>query len=77
IQGDRDTTIPVKHAYHVKQRAEQLSASVEIMIIKNSGHNWRRVAADIEPSREVIIDRTVDFLVDQKEKASQISGPRR
>lgn len=64
IQGDKDTTIPVKHAYYMKKKADELQAAVEIMIIKNSGHNWRKVDADIEPSRDVIIERTVKFFVD-------------
>ena len=65
IQGDKDTTIPVKHAYYMKTKADAVGAPVEIMIIKNSGHNWRRVDADIDPSRETIIERTVQFFVDQ------------
>ncbi|MCC9654564.1 alpha/beta hydrolase [Rhodopirellula halodulae] len=65
IQGDKDTTIPVKHAYYMKKKADAVGAPIEIMIIKNSGHNWRRVDADIDPSRETIIERTVQFLVDQ------------
>ncbi|WP_013630186.1 alpha/beta hydrolase [Rubinisphaera brasiliensis] len=67
IQGDKDTTIPVKHAYYMEQKAVQVDAPVEIMIIKNSGHNWRRVDADIEPTREEIIERTVQFFIDQVE----------
>lgn len=70
IQGDRDTTIPVKHAWHMKEKAGAVNAPVEIMIIRNSGHNWRRVDADIEPTREAIIDRTVKFFVDQLNKTS-------
>ena len=65
IQGDKDTTIPLKHAYYMKKRADAVGAPVEIMIIKNSGHNWRRVDGDIEPSREVIIQRTVQFFMNQ------------
>ena len=65
IQGDKDTTIPVEHAYYMKQKAEAAQAPVEIMIIKNSGHNWRKVDAEIEPSREEIIDATVKFFVDR------------
>lgn len=65
IQGDQDTTIPVKHAYRMQKVAESIGASVEIMIIKNAGHNWRKVGADMEPSREEIIQRTVQFFVDQ------------
>ena len=64
IQGDQDTTIPVKHAHHMQQEAEATGAPVEIMIIKNAGHNWRRVDADIDPSRDEIIERTVQFFVD-------------
>ena len=64
IQGDKDTTIPAKHAYHMKQKADSVKAPVEIMIIKNAGHNWRKVDADIDPSRETIIQRTVQFFVD-------------
>ena len=64
IQGDKDTTIPVKHAYYMKEKADATGAPVEIMIIRNSGHNWRRVDEDIDPSRETIIERTVQFFVD-------------
>lgn len=61
IQGDKDTTIPVKHAYRMKKKAESLKSPVEIMIIKNSGHNWRKVGEDIKPSRDEIIERTITF----------------
>lgn len=64
IQGDKDTTIPVKHAYFMREKAKQLQAPVEIMIIKNSGHNWRKVDAEIEPSRTEVIERTINFFVD-------------
>lgn len=64
IQGDKDTTIPVKHAYYMKEKADAVNAPVETMIIRNSGHNWRRVDTDIDPSREAIIERTVKFFVD-------------
>ena len=63
IQGDKDTTIPVKHAHYMKQKASDAEAPVEIMIVKNSGHNWRRVDAEIDPSREAIVERTVQFFV--------------
>ena len=66
IQGDKDTTIPVKHAYYMEEKAKAAGAPVEIMIIKNSGHNWRKVEADIDPTREEIIDRTVEFFVKHK-----------
>ncbi|GAB5444890.1 MAG: alpha/beta hydrolase fold domain-containing protein [Fuerstiella sp.] len=66
IQGHRDTTIPVKHAYHMKEKADAVNAPVEIMIVRNAGHNWRRVDADIKPTREAIIERTVKFFVERQ-----------
>lgn len=63
IQGDKDTTIPVKHAYYMKQKASEVEAPIETMIIKNAGHNWRKVDAEIEPTREMIIGNTVNFFV--------------
>ncbi|MDB2685670.1 alpha/beta hydrolase fold domain-containing protein [Mariniblastus sp.] len=66
IQGDKDTTIPVKHAYYMAEKAKSVKAPVQTMIIKNSGHNWRKVDADIDPSRDEIIDRTVEFFVKHK-----------
>lgn len=68
IQGDKDTTIPVKHAYFMKEKSDAVNAPVELMIIKNAGHNWRRVDADIEPAREAIIGRTVKFFVNRLQK---------
>lgn len=35
--------------------------------LKNAGHNWRKVDAAIEPSREEIIQATVDFFVNHRE----------
>jgi len=64
IQGDKDTAIPVKHAYYMHEKAKAIQAPVEILIVKNSGHNWRSVGADINPSRQAIVDRTVRFFVD-------------
>ena len=63
IQGDKDTSIPVKQAHRMEQALETIKAPVEISIVKNAGHNWRKVDADIEPSRDEIVDNTVNFLL--------------
>jgi len=63
IQGDKDTTIPVHHAHYMQKQAKSCSASVDILIVKNAGHNWREVGAPIEPSREEIIRYTINYLV--------------
>ena len=66
IQGDKDTTIPVKHAEFMARQAAAIHAPVETLIVKNAGHNWRRVDADIVPTRAEIIDRTVEFYLQHK-----------
>jgi len=63
IQGDKDTTIPVKHAYYMDKRAKEINATVTTLIVKNAGHNWRKVGADIKPTRQEIIQTTIDFFV--------------
>jgi acetyl esterase/lipase len=65
IQGDKDTTIPVKHAYYLEAKAKELNVPLEVMIIKNAGHNFREVGAKISPTRNDIIDRTVGYLTDR------------
>ena len=62
IQGDKDSTIPVHHARYMQKRAKACAAPVEILIVKNAGHNWREVGAPIQPSRDEIVQRTVDYL---------------
>ncbi|MDA7881892.1 alpha/beta hydrolase [Akkermansiaceae bacterium] len=66
IQGDKDTTIPAKHALRMEKRAKELQAPVETLIVKNSGHNWRKIDTDILPSRNEIIQATAAFFVEQK-----------
>lgn len=61
IQGNKDTTIPVKHAYRMAREAAKLKAPVKTLIVKNSGHNWRKVDADIKPTRAEIVKATIDF----------------
>jgi len=63
IQGNQDTTIPVKHAYHMEKRAKEIQAPVTTLIVKNSGHNWRKVGTAIEPTRDEIIQASVDFFI--------------
>lgn len=64
IQGDKDTTIPVKHAYHMAKKAKEIGAPVQTLIVQNAGHNWRKVDADISPTRNEIVAASVKFFVD-------------
>lgn len=63
-QGDKDTTIPVKQAYRMQEALKTIKAPVEVLIVKNAGHNWRPVDGVVTPSRDEIIKRTIQFLVD-------------
>ena len=63
LQGDSDTTIPVKHAYYMEEINKKVKAPVTIKIVKNAGHNWRKVGDDINPTRDEIVQTTIDFLV--------------
>lgn len=62
IQGDKDTTIPVHHAHYMKQRADAVKAPVEIMIIPNSGHNWRAENSKLSPMMNEIVTKTATFM---------------
>lgn len=66
MAADNDTTIPVAHAYHMKEKADSIGANVELFIVKNAGHNWRKAGGDIAPTLEVITQKTVDFLLKYK-----------
>ncbi|MGJ8654827.1 MAG: prolyl oligopeptidase family serine peptidase [Akkermansiaceae bacterium] len=66
IQGDKDTTIPVKQAYRMQEELKTVPAPVEIMIVKNAGHNWRSVDAPIEPTRAEIVQKTIEFFLKHK-----------
>lgn len=68
IQGDGDTTIPVKQAYRMQEALKTIQAPVEIVIVKNAGHNWRKADGEtaIEPSRNEIIQQTVQFFLEHQ-----------
>ncbi|MFO1002423.1 MAG: alpha/beta hydrolase [Planctomycetaceae bacterium] len=70
IQGDKDTTIPVKHAYFLQERAKQLDASVEIVIVRNAGHNWRTESGELDPSFNEIVARTAIFIKKRLEQTA-------
>lgn len=52
-------------ARYMKEKAEALRAPVDIMIVADAGHNWRKAdgVTPIEPSIPEIVTRTVEFLV--------------
>lgn len=66
MAADNDTTIPVAHAYHMKEKADSIGATVELFIAKNGGHNWRNAGGEIDPSKDVIMQKTIDFFMKYK-----------
>jgi acetyl esterase/lipase len=67
MAADNDTTIPVGHAYHMKKKADEINANVDMFIVKNAGHNWRKAGGNIDPTLEVITQKTVDFFLKYKQ----------
>ncbi|MGJ8744033.1 alpha/beta hydrolase fold domain-containing protein [Polaribacter sp.] len=67
MAADNDTTIPVGHAYHIKEKADKINANVDMFIVKNAGHNWRKAGGNIDPTLEVITQKTVDFFLKYKQ----------
>ncbi|MDA9335953.1 alpha/beta hydrolase fold domain-containing protein [Flavobacteriaceae bacterium] len=63
MAADNDTTIPVAHAYHMKKHADSIGANVDLFIVKNAGHNWRKAGGNIDPTLNVITETTVDFIL--------------
>jgi acetyl esterase/lipase len=66
MAAEDDTTIPVAHAYHMKKKADEIGAKVDLFVAKNAGHNWRNVDGEINPSTDVIMQKTIDFFMRYK-----------
>lgn len=66
MAADKDTTIPVGHAYHMKKKADSIGAKVDMLVVKNAGHNWRKAGGEIDPTLEDITKKTVDFFLRYK-----------
>ncbi|MGJ8744031.1 hypothetical protein [Polaribacter sp.] len=44
-----------------------IEANVDVFTIKNAEHNWRKAGGNIEPTLEVITQKTVDFFLKYKQ----------
>lgn len=64
LHGTEDHTIIPKHAYWMKDLAEKRGADVEILIVEGAGHGWGNKG--IKPTKEEVIQATVDFFVKHK-----------
>lgn len=61
VHGDQDQTIIDKHAYYFEQLGKERGASVDILIVKGAAHGFSK--KDIEPSKEEVLDATLEFLL--------------
>ena len=64
LHGTEDTTIIPKHAYWMKDLAQKRGANVEILIVDGAGHGWSNKG--IKPTKEEVLQATVDFFVKHK-----------
>ena len=65
LQGDTDATIPLAHAPHLKTKADKIGADVTMVIVKNSGHNWRKAGGNPTPGLKEIQRMTAEYAVRQ------------
>ncbi|WP_442511820.1 alpha/beta fold hydrolase [Novipirellula sp. SH528] len=63
LQGDTDATIPLPHAIHLTEKADRIGADVEMIIVKNAGHNWRKAGGDPAPGLEEIQRITAEYAI--------------
>ncbi len=61
MAADNDETIPLAHAYHIQKQADKVGANVEVFKVENAGHNWRNAGGKIDPTADVILQKTVAF----------------
>ncbi len=61
MQGDSDQSVHLSHATLLNSKAQKLEAKVELIVVKNAGHNWRQVGEPIEPSKTQIRSIMFDF----------------
>lgn len=52
----------------MEKKAKAIGAPVQTLIIKNAGHNRRKVDADISPTRPEIVEASAKFFVDHLKK---------
>lgn len=64
LHGTEDQTILPKHATWMKDLADQRDADVQILLVEGAGHGWGK--SGIKPSKDEVIQSTVDFFVKHK-----------
>lgn len=67
VHGNIDAVIPVKHAWHLKKKAEEVGANVEIVIAQDAWHGWGNGRS--KPSPAELRQLTVEYAQKQFGKA--------
>ena len=75
MQGDKDPTIPVQHARYMKERGDAVKAPVEVVIVENSGHNWREVGGRLNPPLDEVMNGTAAFMRRYLERRMKSGAP--
>ncbi len=74
MQGDQDATIPYAHAPHLKAKADEVGAAVEMVIVQNAGHNWRNAGGRRDPDLQEIQRLTASFALRQIAAVHETAG---
>ena len=64
MMGDRDHTQHISHTLNMHSRAKEMNAKVELVVVKNAGHNWRQVGDPITPSKNEIKKIMLDYALE-------------
>jgi len=60
VHGNKDTTIPHKHALQLKKKAKAVGATVEVITVENAGHGFSFESNHI-PKLSVLILASVEY----------------
>ena len=60
FHGDRDGTIPLKHATLLKKKADEIGAFFQLITVKGAGHGF---SENSKPTADGIIHSTVEFVL--------------
>lgn len=66
VHGEEDEVIPFAHSEMIKNDYKKIGKEIELLKIKNAGHNFREAGGEISPNRDEIVKKTVNFFLKNK-----------
>ncbi len=68
LHGERDRTFKVADSRHLKQKADEVGAEVELKTVANAGHSWVPDGGEMNPSLAEIHQITAQYAVRHVQK---------